>query len=105
MSDRTTRQIIEEIAANLDIPPFAYKRAKQRYEDLGKWFERPDSNCSEYDPHIYPQGSFRFGTVIRPLDETSEYDLDLGCRLRRDITKLSHTQKQLKELVLSLIHI
>ena len=52
-----------------------------------------------FDPHIYSQGSFRLGTVIRPVDDDGEYDLDMGCRLRVGVTKSTHTQQQLKELV------
>jgi hypothetical protein len=48
---------------------------------------------------VYPQGSFRLGTVVRPLQDGDDYDLDLGCRLRSGITKQTHTQKQLKHLL------
>jgi hypothetical protein len=51
------------------------------------------------DPHIFPQGSFRLGTVIRPLDDNEEYDLDLACKLRLGASSQSHTQKQVAELV------
>jgi hypothetical protein len=95
MSDNTTRRIIEEIAASLDIPESAYEKAEARYKDLGEWFGRPEARCAKFDPHIYPQGSFRLGTVVR----SDEYDLDFGCRLRHGISKSTHTQKQLKALV------
>jgi|SRR5882724_933168 len=95
MSDKTTRRIIEEIAASIDIPASAYEKAEARYKDLGEWFGRPEAKCAKFDPHIYPQGSFRLGTVVR----SDEYDLDFGCRLRQGVSKLTHTQKQLKALV------
>lgn len=95
MSDKTTRAIIEEIIASVDIPESAYKKAEARYKDLGEWFGRPEAKCAEFDPHIYPQGSFRLGTVVR----SDEYDLDFGCRLRQGISKSTHSQKQLKALV------
>ncbi len=99
MSDRNTRQIIEQIADTLDIPESAYEKAELRYKDLGEWFGRPESTCAGNKPHIYSQGSFRLGTVIRPLVEGEEYDLDVGCRLCDGITKETHTQKELKGLV------
>ena len=95
MSDKTTRRIIEEIAASIDIPEPAYEKAEARYKDLGEWFGRPEAKCAKFDPHIYPQGSFRLGTVVR----SDEYDLDFGCRLRQGVSKSTHTQKQLKALV------
>ena len=99
MTTRITRSIIEEILASLDIPESAYEKAEDRYKDLGEWFDRDEANCSPFGPHIYPQGSFRLGTVTRPLIGPLEYDLDVGCRLRWGINKYSHSQKQLKELV------
>jgi hypothetical protein len=95
MSDQTTRRIIEEIVSSIDIPESAYEKAEARYKDLGEWFGRPEAECAEFDPHIYPQGSFRLGTVVR----SEEYDLDFGCRLRRGVSKSTHTQKELKSLV------
>ena len=94
MSDKTHR-IIEAVAASVDIPETAYDKAEARYKDLGEWFGRPEAACYGFDPHIYPQGSFRLGTVVRG----EEYDLDFGCRLRKGIYKSTHTQKQLKTLV------
>lgn len=99
MINQVTSGIYGEIIETLDIPESAYEKAENRYKDLGDWFARPEAKCSKFDPHIYPQGSFRLGTVIRPLGDNGEYDLDLGCRLRQGITKFTYTQKQLKTLV------
>jgi hypothetical protein len=99
MSDLTTKRVIEAIIAQIDIPDSSYELTEKRYKDLAEWFDRPQSRCSIFDPHLYIQGSFRLGTVIRPLDENGEYDLDMACRLRTGITKATHTQKQLKHLV------
>lgn len=99
MSDLTTKRIIEEVIASIDIPDSSYELTEKRYKDLADWFGRRESRCFKFDPHLYTQGSFRLGTVIRPLDENGEYDLDMACRLRAGITKATHTQKQLKYLV------
>ncbi len=99
MNDVFASKLIQEIAETIDIPQSAYDKAESRYEDLGKWFGSAEAYCSRFKPHVYTQGSFRLGTVIRPIDPTSEYDLDMGCRLESGITKASHSQKQLKELV------
>jgi hypothetical protein len=45
------------------------------------------------------QGSFRLGTVNRPLNGEETYDLDLVCNLERGIYKNAVTQEQLKRLV------
>jgi hypothetical protein len=75
MSNSTRNQIVEEIVATLEIPDSAYETAEKRYQDLGSWLGRPESHCSAFAPHIRPQGSFRLGTVNRPLDEDAAYDL------------------------------
>lgn len=94
LSQRNLALLIEE----LEIPASAYDRADRRYQSLGEFFGSERAQSARFFPHIYPQGSFRLGTVIRPLDN-GEYDIDIGCRLRQGISKEAHTQKQLKELV------
>lgn len=95
MSEMKNKKVIDELASCLDIPDSAYEKAEARYKDLGEWFSRKESHCSRFDPHIYPQGSFRLGTVVR----ADEFDLDLGCRLRSGISKAIHSQEDLKRLV------
>ena len=91
--------LISRMIELLELPESAYEKARKRYENLGDWFSREESTVSKNDPKIFPQGSFRLGTVIRPLDEKKEYDLDLACNLRNGINKDSHTQKDLKNLI------
>src|SRR5437762_5045398 len=90
---------IEEIVRTLEIPDFAHDLATKRYANLGEWFKRPESTCARYAPHIYAQGSFRLGTVIRPITANEEYDLDVGCRLETGVAKTTHSQYQLKSFV------
>ena len=95
----TNSVVLKHLIDLLDLPDSAYEKAKTRYDDLGKWFERDESRCSAYSPHIFAQGSFRLGTAIRPLNSSEEYDLDLACKLREGITKASYSQQELKCLV------
>ncbi len=83
----------------LELPDSAYEKAKDCYDDIGEWLSRYESSCAGYDPHVFPQGSFRLGTAIRPLDEREEYDLDLACKLRTGFTKALFTQEALKKLI------
>lgn len=99
MDNKQKGQLIKLVLEALELPESAYQKAKNRYEDIGEWFARDESLCKDNDPHIFPQGSFRLGTVIRPLDENEAYDLDLACKLRAGITKGTHTQESLKLLV------
>ena len=99
ITNEQKRVVIDNMVKLLELPDSAYDKARKRYEDLGEWFDRDESAVSGNNPHIFPQGSFRLGTAIRPLDESEEYDLDLACKLRDGISKDSHTQETLKKLI------
>ena len=76
-------RFLNNVAADLDIPPGKYQDAVDRYQAVGRWLEGgryPD--CTDV-PSIYPQGSFRLGTVVRPLRDgvEADYDIDLVCEL------------------------
>lgn len=90
-------KILANIADSLDIPESRYKEAVSRYETIGKWLDANDSKLHIYKPTIYPQGSFRLGTMNKPISDSDEYDIDLVCNL--EINKDNITQAQLKEMV------
>lgn len=99
MSNQAENTIMEVLAEAIDIPESTYEKAERRYKDLADWFGRGKSVCARYEPHVFPQGSFRLGTVMRPLNADAEYDLDLACELRNGISKGTHSQEQLKGIV------
>jgi hypothetical protein len=77
----------------LDISPDMQKTAIERYEEVGTFLADQTGGQSR----IYPQGSFRLGTVVRPAAGAGEYDIDLVYCL--PIAKESTTQEDLKERV------
>src|SRR5687767_5157270 len=89
-------RFLDAIVDVLDIPTSYYEKAAARDRSLGEWFCRPGSRLAAFNPHVSLQGSFRYGTVIRPLLETERYDLDNVTKLH--IAKTSISQKQLKAL-------
>lgn len=90
------RQLFELLVESLDIPPSLYERAANRHRSLGEWLCRDGSRLREFSPHVSPQGSFRLGTVVRPLAADAVYDLDNVTTLM--LSKATITQKRLKEL-------
>ena len=75
---------LNKLAEDIDIPPHKYKDAVDRYQAVGKWLEGgiyPGAYNDSLD--IYPQGSFRLGTVTRPVRNgmDSDYDIDLVCEI------------------------
>lgn len=80
----TYADFLERVAEDIDIPPAKYKEAVDRYEAVGHWLEDGDCPDSSRAPEIYPQGSFRLGTVVRPIrgGVEADYDIDLVCELQ-----------------------
>ncbi len=91
-----TQELLLALAETLDVSPTKYEEAKGHYEAVGDWLNKPESRLAQYNPVIYPQGSFALGTAVRPLGD-EEYDVDAVCLL--DTTQNEHSQQELKKLV------
>jgi len=79
MTDREMylSKILSAIADELNITEEMYNKAVDSYSAVGKYLGE-DLKC---DVRIMPQGSMNLGTVIRPIDDSDEYDVDLVCLL------------------------
>ncbi|WP_086134588.1 nucleotidyltransferase domain-containing protein [Methylocaldum sp. SAD2] len=80
---RKYSEFLEQVASEIDIPPGKYQDTVDRYQAVGHWLEEGAySNCAG-ELSIYPQGSFRLGTVVRPIRDGIEacYDIDLVCEM------------------------
>lgn len=76
-----TEEILEDLAASLQVPPSRYEAAERSYKAVGDWLCRKESSVCEVGPEVYIQGSFRLGTAIRPVSDSENYDVDLVCEL------------------------
>ena len=70
------------IAENLDISATMREKAERSYRAVGEWLGDCDATS---EVKIMPQGSFYLGTVIRPVSDADEYDIDLVCLLKNAI--------------------
>jgi len=95
MNIQNQRRMLRLLGEALRISRSDYEKATERYESIGQWFLREKSTIRALDPRVYPQGSFRYGTVT-PSPEG--YDLDLVCELGR-LTKLGQSQQDVKRLI------
>ena len=79
--------LLDAIAKELDIPPSKYKQAVDRYTAVGEWLSEGEYGDCDDAPEVYPQGSFRMGTVVRPIKDGAEadYDIDLVFEIQKDI--------------------
>lgn len=91
------QKFLDALVEVLDITPVQFQKAKDHYEAVGNWLAKEDSLLHKYTPEIYPQGSFRLGTVIKPISGEDEFDVDLVCKI--NLTKNEITQKALKNMV------
>lgn len=87
-------RIFSDLAARINISDVLFKAADEEYTALGQWINKEtENNDTKYNVLIYPQGSFALGTVIKPISDEDDYDLDLVCLVEND---MSLDAKQLK---------
>lgn len=85
-------RMYRKIAAEIEISEAQADKAKESYEEVGKFL---NNNIKQYDVKIFPQGSFRLGTVIKPISDKDEYDIDLVATIDNKFT----SAKELKNIV------
>lgn len=73
-------KIYKAIAEQLNISKAMTDKAVTSYEYVGQWLQDGDLPS---DVDIMPQGSFNLGTVIKPISDADDYDIDLVCLLKR----------------------
>lgn len=89
-------KILLALGESLDISETQYNALVQSYGAVGK-FLQGDLELSVYDPLVSPQGSLRLGTIIQPINEDDDMDVDLVFRLKEKSPEW--TPKTLKDKV------
>jgi hypothetical protein len=74
---------LEGICEKLQITPTQYESAEERYLAVANWLNAEGSRLLVFRPVIFPQGSLRIGTTVRPL-KRKEFDLDFVCEFDVD---------------------
>jgi len=73
-------ELLEEICVGLQLTDTQHEEAKSRNDAVGKWLAADGSELASYRPNIYPQGSVRLRTTVKPRGQ-DEYDVDLVCQM------------------------
>ncbi len=89
--------LLYRICEKLELTPSQFHKAEQRYEGLGKWLSDEKAILGPAQPLIYPQGSAKIGTTVKPLT-FNEFDIDLICELQLDARR--YTPSTILKLVL-----
>ena len=90
-------EILETLGQTLDITETQYNAAVSSYGAVGEWLAKPESSLAPYKPVVRPQGSFMLGTMIKPICEEDDLDIDLVCELTGKNPQW--TQYHLKQVV------
>ena len=84
----------ELLKERINITPEMEKKAENIYKETAEYLSK---NLEAYSPDIFPQGSFKLKTIIRPVEDKDEFDLDFVCLL--DIAKSNINQEELYTLL------
>ena len=91
---------ILSIISSLDISPTMFKNAVEKYNAIANYLR---NHGLEAD--MYPQGSFAFGTVVRPTHRAPDaaYDLDFICQVKgcRDDHTPSDLRRHIEDILTS----
>ncbi len=71
--------LLFEVCEELQLAPYRYRQAEERYQVVAAVLEDDGSPFAPFAPKIYPQGSMRLGTTVRPLE--GPHDLDFVLEL------------------------
>lgn len=82
---------LEKIAAGLDISPSLHKYAIERYNGIALFLDKKGIKAN-----FYSQGSFRTGTVVRPIRDGAEADFDLDVICELSIKKADASEYHVK---------
>lgn len=66
--------IFKHLASELNISDTLYEKAVTAYTALAEYIKTKNQ---DWDVEVFPQGSFELGTVIRPVNDEDQYDVDL----------------------------
>lgn len=74
-------KLLINLANTLSISKTQYDMAVSSYRHVAEWLAGEGSPLQPYSPDILPQGSFLLGTMIKPVVDGDELDVDLVCQL------------------------
>ena len=72
-------ELYSHVVDELNISETMMEKAISSYNAVGNWLGECEPGL---DVKIMPQGSFNLGTVIKPVSDKEDYDIDLVCLLK-----------------------
>lgn len=81
-------ELLDNMAEEIQLDDSRYNRMKKQYEAVKNWIEDDEVFFKPYKYDVYPHGSVRILTTVRPLAR-DEFDLDIAIHLKTEWN--SHT--------------
>lgn len=88
--------IFDELANELNITTTMLERAETAYTALGDYIKQTNQ---DWDVSVYPQGSFELGTVVKPLNEDEQYDVDLVVLVKKPFLDAQNLRLSIRDLL------
>ena len=79
--EKQINDILKELAKLLDVTKNEFDTITTSYKAVGNYLAEDSSPLKPFYPSIHPQGSFLLGTVVRPVSEEDDIDIDIVCEL------------------------
>lgn len=73
--------LLDKMAEALQLDDTRYDRMKTSYESVKKWIEEDEIFFKPYNYDVYPHGSVRILTTVKPIGK-NEFDLDIAIHLK-----------------------
>ena len=83
--------VIDRLIADSELTETEYKDAATSYKAVASVLSKPESKIQILNPDIFPQGSMRLGTTVRPIG-SDHFDLDMVCWLNASDKKCTPDQ-------------
>ena len=96
--ERKLGMMFNSLAEELNITKTMLDKAVTAYSALGDHIK---SANEEWDIVVYPQGSFELGTVVKPINEYEQYDVDLVVVVNNPDFSAEDLRSNIKELLKS----
>ena len=80
--------LLDKIAEGIQLDPTRKQRMESAYNAVNDWLNSDEIFFKKYPFEVYPQGSVRIGTTIKPLDR-DEFDLDTVVHINGDVKKFT----------------
>src|SRR5687767_721227 len=83
LSDRTEQidDLLDKMAEAVQLDDTRYDRMKGHYEAIKNWIESDEVFFKKYKYEIYPHGSVRISTTVKPIGK-DEFDLDVALHIK-----------------------